>query len=120
MNREKLASCVLLRIVVLTAGAGLSGCQDWMAEPVRVEQHYGESVRIAMANQLYDPNRALHPATEAPEGLGDGLKSVKVLQRTYQVDLGSPQRVRQLSILNVQGAGGGGGGQGGGGGGGMQ
>ena len=66
MNREKSASCVLLRLIVLTAGVGLSGCQEWMAEPVRVEQHYGESVRIAMANQLYDPNRALHPATEAP------------------------------------------------------
>ena len=103
----------LSRIAALAAGLVLAGCQEWMAEPVRVEQHYGESVRVAMVNQLYDPGRALHPATEAPEGLGDGLKSIKVLQRTYQTDLGSPQRVRQISILNTQG--GGGGGQGGGG-----
>jgi len=96
----------------------LTGCQDWMAEPVRVQQGYGQSVRTAMVNQIYDPERARHPEALAPEGLGDGIKSIKGLQRAYQSDVGSPQRVRQPPQLNIQansaGNGGGGGSSGGG------
>ena len=97
----------------------LAGCQEWMAEPVRVEQHYGQSVRVAMTEQLYDPGRAMHPDPVGPEGLSDGIKSIKVLQRTYQSDIGQPQRIRQqhgYSVLGGGSGGGGGGGTGGGGG----
>jgi len=90
----------------------LGGCQEWMAEPVRVERHYGESARVAYLAQIYDPARANQPAALAPEGLGDGTKSIKVLQRTYQADMGSPQRTRQMTTFQT-GTGGGGGGGGG-------
>ena len=86
-----------------------------MAEPVRVEQHYGDSVRVAYLNQIYDTGKARHPAADPPNGLGDGIKNVKVLQRAYQGDIGSPQRVRQQSQINIGGGGGAGGGGGGGG-----
>lgn len=104
----------------------LAGCQEWMAEPVRVEQSYGQSVRTAYLDQIYDPARARNPEAYAPDGSIDGIKSVKVLQRGYQADIGQPQRIRMLQGYSglgggVGGAGGGGGGGGtGGGGGGMQ
>lgn len=98
--------------------ASLAGCQEWMAQPVRLEQNYGESVRVAMAQQIYDPARALHPDPAGPEGLADGIKSIKVLQRGYQSDIGQPQRIRQQQGYSVLGGGGGGSGGGGGGGGG--
>ena len=94
----------------------LGGCQEWMAEPVRVQRHYGESARVAYLAQIYDPARANQPAALAPEGLGDGIKSIKVLQRTYQADMGKPERARQMTTFQT-GAGVGGGGGGGGGGG---
>ena len=104
----------------------LAACQEWMAEPVRVEQHYGQSVRMAYLDQIYDPARARNPEAYAPDGSIDGIKSVKVLQRGYQADIGQPQRIRMLQGYSglgggAGGAGGGGGGGGGtGGGGGMQ
>jgi hypothetical protein len=104
-----------LALLALTAG-----CQEWMAEPVRVEQSYGQSVKTAMLNQIYDPERARHPEAMAPDGTSDSIKSIKVLQRAYQGDIGSPQRVRQQAQLNIQSGGSGGGGVGGNQGGGMQ
>ena len=96
----------------------LAGCQEWMAEPVRVEQNYGQSVRTAYLDQTYDPARARNPAAYAPDGSIDGIKSIKVLQRGYQADIGQPQRVRILQGYSGMGGGAGGGGAGGGGGGG--
>ena len=103
-------------MMIGSVGLWLAGCQEWMAEPVRVEDNYGQSVRMSMVNQIYDPERARHPEALAPDGLGDGIKNVKVLQRAYQGDVGSPQRVRQPAQLNIQNGGGGGSGAGGGGG----
>ena len=105
-------------IKVLGAGlaaVALGGCQDWMAEPVRVEQSYGQSVRTAYLDQIYDPARARNPDTYAPDGNIDGIKSIKVLQRGYQADIGQPQRIRQIQGFSLQQGGGGGGGMGGGG-----
>jgi hypothetical protein len=95
----------------------LAGCQEWMAEPVRVEQSYGQSVRTAYLDQTYDPARARSPEVYAPDGSIDGIKSVKALQRGYQADIGQPQRVRTLQGYSGMGGGAGGGGGGGGGGG---
>lgn len=117
------------RCLAVALLALLAGCQEWMAEPVRVEQHYGQSVRTAYLDQIYDPARARNPEAYAPDGSIDGIKSVKVLQRGYQADIGQPQRIRNLQGYSglgggagggAGGGGGGGGGQGGGGGGGMQ
>lgn len=103
------------RVLLVLLLAGLAGCQEWMATPVRVQQNYGESVRAAYLDEIYDPDRARHPAAYAPDGTSDSIKSVKVLQRAYQGDIGSPQRVRQQSQITVGGSGGSGGGGGGGG-----
>lgn len=115
------------RCIAVALLALLAGCQEWMAEPVRVEQSYGQSVRMAYLDQIYDPARARNPEAYAPDGSIDGIKSVKVLQRGYQADIGQPQRIRMLQGYSGLGGGtggggggGGGGGQGGGGGGGMQ
>lgn len=105
----------VLTVLLLT---GLAGCQEWMATPLRVQQNYGQSVRMAYLDELYDPGKARRPAAYAPDGSADGIKPVKVLQRAYQGDVGSPQRVRQQSQINVGGSGGSGGGGGGGSGGG--
>jgi len=120
MNRQRTIKAFTGAMSALALTAGLSGCQEWMAEPVRVEQNYGESVRTAYLDQIYDPARARNPESYAPDGNIDGIKSIKVLQRGYQADIGQPQRIRQIQGFSLQQGGGGGGGAGGGGGGGGQ
>ena len=43
------------------------GC-SW-SEPTRVENDFGKSVRLMIAEQLYDPGAAMEPAPEGPEEL---------------------------------------------------
>lgn len=107
------------RIAALLLAQALAGCQEWMAEPVRVERNFGESVRVVMLDQIHDKDKATHPAAHAPDGMS-GMKATKALQRSYQMDIGRPERVREMSQINVQSGGGSGGsgGSGGGGGGG--
>ena len=62
----------------------LAGCQEWMAEPVRVEQSYGQSVRTAYLDQIYDPARARNPEAYAPDGSIDGI-NVFAVQRQHQL-----------------------------------
>jgi len=104
------------RIAALLLAQALAGCQEWMAEPVRVERNFGESVRVVMLDQIHDKDKATHPAAHAPDGMS-GMKATKALQRSYQMDIGRPERVREMSQINVQ-SGGGSGGSGGSGGGG--
>ncbi|MFM2006300.1 MAG: hypothetical protein RLZZ09_1955 [Pseudomonadota bacterium] len=117
MIRQPTNKAFISAISALALTAGLNGCQEWTAEPVRVEENYGQSVRTAYLDQIYDPARARNPDAYAPDGRIDGIKSIKVLQRGYQADIGQPQRIREIQGFSLQqGGGGGGGGAGGSGG----
>lgn len=96
-----------MRLPVFVLAITLFGCQEWMAEPVRVEESYGQSIRTVFLDQIHDPARAREPAVYAPDGLADGIKSIKVLQRAYQADIGQPQRIRQIQAFSMGGGGGG-------------
>lgn len=43
----------------------MAGC-SWH-EPTRVENDFGKSVRLMIAEQLYDPEAAVEPAPEGPD-----------------------------------------------------
>lgn len=113
MKRQRSIKVLAAGLMAVALGGGLSGCQEWMSEPVRVEQSYGQSVRTAYLDQIYDPARARNPDAYAPDGNIDGIKSIKVLQRGYQADIGRPQRIREIQGFSLQQGGGGGGGGGG-------
>ena len=49
------------------------GC-SWH-EPTRVENDFGKSVRLMIAEQLYDPEAAVEPSLAGPEGL-DGSAAI--------------------------------------------
>lgn len=46
---------------------GVAGC-SWH-EPTRVQDDFGKSVRLMIAEQLYDPEAAIEPELAGPDGL---------------------------------------------------
>jgi len=90
------------RIVVVTGLMALGGCAAWKAPPARVEANYGASVRNMVFSQIANPDKARHPAAEAPDGL-DGVKAESVLDKAYRKDAGDPKRVRQHSTFGLPG-----------------
>lgn len=81
---------------------GLQACADWSATPEHTISHRGASVDAMITGQLYAPDQAAHPATSLATGM-EGRKAEAVLQRTYQEDTGSPERVRAPGQLNIRG-----------------
>lgn len=76
---------------------GVAGC-SWH-EPTRVEDDFGKSVRLMIAEQLYDPEAAVEPALDGPDGLDgnaaqssiDGYFSASQQARTQRTKtVGSP------------------------------
>jgi uncharacterized membrane protein YgcG len=97
---ESMANRSIVKWPLLAAGVlWLSGCADWGSEPFRVQRDYGTSVREMVANQIYDPRKALHPAPSFPDGI-EGNKGDRVLEQAYRTDIGSPQRVRTTRDIN--------------------
>ena len=83
--RTAVAACLLL-------AAG--GCAEWSATPARLEANYGASVRNMVLNQTANPDKARHPAPQAPDG-ADGVKAQGVLEQAYRQDVGNPGAVRR-------------------------
>jgi uncharacterized membrane protein YgcG len=105
----------IVKLLPLAAGVlWFAGCADWGSEPFRVQRDYGTSVREMVANQIYDPRKAIYPAVPAPDGI-EGKKGDRILENAYRNDIGSPQRVRTTRDINGGIGGGVGGGSGGGG-----
>lgn len=55
------------RKATMVAGALmlLTGCAAWN-EPARVEKDFGHSVRLMIAEQIYDPKAAQYPTADVP------------------------------------------------------
>ena len=70
-------------LVSLIVMPGLNGCAEWSSTPTRVQSNYGESVRSLVSNQIYNPDKAQHPATLLPDGM-EGNKADAVLNSTYR------------------------------------
>lgn len=85
----------------------LSSCSQWNSAPTRVVQDYGNSVRNMVVDSTYNGYKSQHPASYTPAGI-EGQKAAVILQRSYQSDIGSPQRVRSAAQLNITNQGGGG------------
>lgn len=75
----------------------LAGCTG--ADPVRVEQDFGKSVRNMVSAQIYDPEAARDPPSDPPLEM-DGQKSENVL-RTYRSDVSKPQEVRRPIDIGI-------------------
>jgi hypothetical protein len=91
-------------VLLVMALCGLTGCPEWQATPVRVESAYGQADRSMLNAQIYNPDKARHPASLAPDGL-EGEKADTVLQETYRDDIGSSERVRKRAQLGIRSSG---------------
>lgn|GEM_PF-478573 len=106
IDRLPLRRITGLRVGLLTVLllVGLTGCPEWQATPVRVENAYGQADRAMLNAQIYDPRKAQHPATLAPDGM-EGEKANTALQETYREDIGSSERVRKRAQLGIRSTG---------------
>ncbi|HEY8037128.1 MAG TPA: hypothetical protein VIF37_16220 [Methylobacter sp.] len=71
--------CVLLAVSLMV----LDGCAEWSSTPAHTQANYGSSVRNMVSNQVYNQNKAQHPAALLPDGM-EGNKSDSVLNSTYR------------------------------------
>lgn len=88
----------------------LGGCAEWSSTPARVQADYGASVRNMVSKQIYNENKAQHPATLLPDGM-EANKADTVLNQTYRQDIGNPGDIRHspLGTPGISGRGGSGG-----------
>ena len=102
-NQSSRMPCVLLSISLM----GLAGCAEWSSTPARVEADYGNSVRSLVNNQIYNPDKAQHPAALLPNGM-EGNKADTILQKAYRQDIGNPSNIShsQLGASGISGSGG--------------
>jgi hypothetical protein len=97
-NQASMMPCVLLAISLML----LDGCADFSSTPARVEADYGASVRSLVNNQIYNPDKAQHPAALLPDGM-EGNKADKVLNDVYRIV--KPAEISH-SPLGISGSGG--------------
>ena len=109
-NQSSRMPCVLLSISLM----GLGGCAEWSSTPARVQADYGNSVLSQVNNQIYNPDKAQHPAALMPDGM-EGNKADTVLNTTYRGLIFVPKEelrhttiYGQPSISNFGGSGSGG------------
>jgi hypothetical protein len=80
----------------------LGGCAEWSSDPARTQADYGASVRNMVSKQIYNENKAQHPAALLPNGM-EGNKADTILEgRTYRGDIGDPTDIRP-SLLGTPG-----------------
>jgi hypothetical protein len=95
-NQSSRMLCVLLSISLMSLG----GCAEWSSTPARVQADYGKSVLSQVNNQIYNPEKAQHPAALLPDGM-EGNKADRVLEKTYR-DWGlSNQKMIQHSPIGM-------------------
>lgn len=75
----------------------LSGCAEWSSNPARTQADYGASVRNMVSKQIYNKDKAQHPADEAPDGM-EGNKTDTLLNQAYRGDIGNPEDVRHSPL----------------------
>jgi hypothetical protein len=93
--------CVLLTISLMA----LAGCAEWSSTPARVQADYGNSVRSLVSNQIYNPEKARHPAALLPDGM-EGNKADSVLNDTYRAFIVKPtQTLTHPSVYGIDGRG---------------
>jgi hypothetical protein len=91
--------CVLLTISLMI----LDGCVEWSSTPARVQADYGNSVRSLVNNQIYNPDKAQHPAALLPDGM-EGNKADSVLNGTYREFIVKPaQSLSHPSVYGIDG-----------------
>ena len=102
-NQSSRMPCVLLAISLMV----LDGCAEWSSTPARVQADYGNSVRSLVNNQIYNPDKAQHPAALLPDGM-EGNKADTVLEKAYRQDIGNPADIThsQLGTSGLSGSGG--------------
>jgi hypothetical protein len=83
----------LLAISLMVMG----GCAEWSSTPVRVQADYGASVRNMVNRQIYNENKAQHPAALLPNGI-EANKADTTLNQTYRKDIGNPGDVNHSSL----------------------
>lgn len=86
-----------IQIILLLLVAFLVGCNT--ADPLRVEEDFGNSVHQMVQGQIYDPNAALFPDPEPPMTL-DGIKAGNSLE-AYRKEVGSPKEVEQPVLIDI-------------------
>ena len=87
--------CVLLTISLMA----LEGCAEWSSTPARVQADYGNSVRSLVNNQIYNPDKARHPAALLPDGM-EGNKADTVLDEGLSPGHRQPERHFPQSVWN--------------------
>lgn len=90
------------QLILAVGFLALQGCAAWNSAPARTRADYGLSVRNMVNNQIYNPARAQYPAAVAPDGI-EGNKSDRILEKAYRTEVGSPERVRQHTLLGTPG-----------------
>lgn len=85
----------------------LGGCAEWSSNPARTQADYGASVRNMVSKQIYNQNKAQHPAAMLPNGM-EGNKADTVLEKAYRKDIGNPGDIShsQLGTSGISGRGG--------------
>ena len=94
------ANDLRLWLLFLMCVGQLSGCQSFSSYPDRVISDYGTSVHSLVQQSVYNGYKSEHPEMYAPDGM-DGQKATAAYQRSYQGDLGSPQKVRSPAVLGI-------------------
>jgi len=92
-------------VLLTTSLMILDGCAEWSSNPARVQANYGASVHSLVNNQIYNPNKAQHPAALLPDGM-EGNKANSALNRTYRELVVKPeQHLSHPSVYGIDGRG---------------
>jgi hypothetical protein len=106
LNQSSSTPLILLALSLMV----LDGCAEFSSTPARVQADYGTSVRSLVNNQIYNPDKAQHPAALLPNGM-EGNKADRILEKAYRQDIGDPKDIShsQLGTSGISGRGGSGG-----------